>query len=67
MGVEGYDTRAATCRAHAQLSRRAGHLAARSETTVSVNQNGECDDGPRRVVARFGHARVSLNGTRAIM
>lgn len=42
-------------------ARRAGHLAARDGTTVSVNQNGECDDGSRRMAARFGRFRVSLS------
>jgi len=62
VGVKGYDTQAATCRAHAQVARRAGHLAARDGTTVSVNQNGECDDGTRRMVAHFGRSCVSLSG-----
>lgn len=64
---ERCDTRAATCRAHAHSPRRAGHFAARNETTVSVNQNGERDDGLWGLAARFDRARVSLNGTRAIM
>lgn len=43
------------------------HLADRDETAVSVNQNGERDDGLREFAARFGSAFVSLNRTRAIM
>jgi len=67
VGVKGYVIRAATCRAHAQATRRAGHLAARDGTTVSVNQNGECDEGSRRMAVRLGRARVSLNGMHAMM